>query len=428
MEKTGFNSKFRAYARTLSPTKEERDFVTKVYDSFCATLEEEKCLIIGSYARYTTVRPLHDLDILYTLGEWDEQNHPNVQELLQDTAKKIKDEYTEHNPTDYDIEVVLQTHSVTVIFRKNDDEIFSVDVVPGYTLSKNEFEQDTYKIPEKGNKDTNWIATDPRGYIKIAERINDLNPDFRKAVKIIKSWKASCKKKEQDFGLKSFHIEQIVLEYFQESHDLEIFDAVFKFFVDLNENIESPKIKDRADKNRYIDEYLNDLSDKQKGLIKQARDCFLIKMEDFSENNSVEELVEGCFYNRAGAKEEFLFDKKIPVLIEPSLRFEIDGIIQNSFKGDTLRNREKIPLKRTIKFSITRNITKDYTMWKVQNDKKSKEVLDAKCTRGEITKDQTLQNPETTTYQGKHYVECYAILNGACIARSKISVDIKREL
>lgn len=389
-------------------------------------LEEKRCLIIGSYARYTAVRPLHDLDILYTLGEWDEQNYPNVQKLLNNLSKKLKDEYAEYNPTGYDIEVASQTHSVTVIFRENDSEVFSVDVVPGYTLSKNEFDQDTYKIPEKGNKETNWIATDPKGYTEIAKQVNKRNSNFRKAVKIIKSWKNSCKEQKEDFELKSFHIEQIVLKYFQENNDLEIFDAVFKFFVDLNEHIERPKIKDRADNSRYLDEYLNDLNNEQKQNIIQARDCFLIKMEDFSENNSVEKLIEGCFYERIGNSEEFLFDKKFPVLINPDLRFEIDGIIQNSFKNDSLRNR-KDPIKKgkKVKFSITQDIKKDYTMWKVQNDKESPEILDNNCTRGEITKCHTLRDPETTAYSGKHYVECYAILNEVCVAKSKIIVKIK---
>lgn len=70
MKKTELCSKFREYLRkNLSPTKDEQSFVSKIYSSFERITGADHLLQIGSYPRYTAIRPLHDLDILWILGE-----------------------------------------------------------------------------------------------------------------------------------------------------------------------------------------------------------------------------------------------------------------------------------------------------------------------------------------------------------------------
>lgn len=438
MIKDKFNSKFRTYVREkVSPTncydkkcgKCDKCFVTAIYDSF-KTVLSQNCIQIGSYPRFTAIRPLHDLDILYILGDWNEQNH-SPQKSLEELLTKIENDYV--NPTNYKIEISLQTHSVTVVFKdNNNEEVFSIDIVPAYIFSTNEFQQDTYKVPEvlrrkhgKGRKEfyeklseehreMNWIHTDPRGYIKVAKQVNQSNDDF------IKAWKNSCKKKYDDFKLKSFHIEQVITRYFQNQNNLEIFDSIFKFFVEIPQIIESLKIKDRASTEKYIDEYLNDLTEEQKSKIIQARDCFLKKLENFSEDDSVENLIEACFYERVSDSEQFLFDFKIPVLTNKKYDFKIDGFIQkkdgfrHGWIGKILWN---IEFERKIKFEIVGNKPQvDLFKWKVKNDDNSIEP------RGEITDNQTKNNPESTEFRGNHCVECYAILNNVCVAKAKQNV------
>jgi len=445
MKKDKFNSKFRAYVKEqISPTncydkdcgRCDKCFVTKIYDSFKSVLNQN-CIQIGSYPRFTSIRPLHDLDILYILGNWEEQNH-NPQKLLEELLKKIKSDY--QNPTNYEIDISLQTHSVTVIFKNNDnEEIFSVDIVPAYIFSKNEFQQDTYKVPEvlrqkhknrqnfykklsEEHKEMSWIHTDPRGYIEVAKQVNESNNDFRKTVKFIKAWKNSCKDKYEDFKLKSFHIEQVVTKHFQENSNLEIFDSIFNFFVKIPQIISSSQIKNRASGEENIDEYINKLTEEQKQKILEARDCFLKKLEEFSENDSVETLINACFYKRASDTEQFLFDSKIPVLIDEQYNFKIDGFIQ---KKDGYRDGWiskilwSIEFKRNIKFEIVGNKPQvNLFKWKVRNDDNSENP------RGEITDNQTKNNPETTEFKGNHYVECYAILNNTCVAKAKQNVKL----
>ena len=442
MKKDKFNSKFRTYVSdNISPTETDRKFVSDIYDSF-KTILNQSCIQIGSYPRFTAIRPLHDLDILYILGNWNEQNH-SPQELLEELLLKIENEYS--NPANYKIEILLQTHSVTVVFRNDDEEIFSVDIVPAYIFSQNEFKQDTYKVPEvirekhgknriefykkltQEHKEMDWVKTDPRGYIEMAKKINQTNDDFRKTVKFIKAWKNSCENKYENFKFKSFHIEQVIVRYFQEKTDLEIFDSIFKFFVEIPNIIELPKIKDRINNDKYIDEYLRELTDEQRKKIIQAKDCFLIKLEKFLEGDDIKDLLNVCFYKRCSDEEQFLFDFNIPTLSEPN-RLKIDGFIlkKDGFRDGWLSMvNQNIAKDRKIKFSIKKDINKNYTMWKVQNDKLSDEILSASVVRGEITKNQTLNNYERTLYKSNSYVECYAIKDDICIDKSKINVIIK---
>ena len=51
------------------------------------------------------------------------------------------------------------------------------------------------------------------------------------------------------------------------------------------------------------------------------------------------------------------------------------------------------------------------------------EAIHRNCIRGEIIKGQEIQN-ETANFYGPHYVECFIVKNGICVARDKISVDI----
>ena len=277
-----------------------------------------------------------------------------------------------------------------------------------------------------------WIHTDPRGYIEAAKRINQGNSDFRKTVKLVKAWKNSCKEKDSDFKLKSFHIEQVITRDFQRNGKRDIFSGVFEFFVNIPKVISTPQVRDRADQGKFIDEYLKGLSKDQKNKIVQARDGFLKKLEEFSETDSVDELIDAYFYQRVrqsneeGEKglEQFLFDYKTPICTDDNLDFVIDGYITSGYGekyGWLSDANDKVRKEMEIDFQIRKDVRhKDYTMWKVRNSNDSPQP------RGEITKHQTPNDPETTQYDGTHYVECYAILNGVCVAKSRQYVIIER--
>ena len=337
----------------------------------------------------------------------------------------------------------MQTHSVTILYLDGEDKIFSVDIVPAYAFGENDFKQHTYKVPEvikeKDHTKRNaltwdasnshaWIKSDPRGYIKIATEVGS-NPDFRKTVKFVKRWKDNLCNKDDSLKLKSFHLEQVITKLFQQNSSICIFDAIFSFFVDLPNIVSTPnQISDRANSNKYIDDYIEDFTEEQRCKIKHARDGFLIKLENLRDSDPIESLMIISIYKRFGF-EEFLFDKGIPVLVDPTLTFKADGFVKpldgytsgyisqsTHLQNGLTRGKNKA---RKIQFSVQSNKTGATTMWwKVRNQNGCGQE------RGELTQNQTKNALESTEYLGDHYVECFAVLDNICIAKSKVNIRI----
>lgn len=444
MKKDKFNSKFREYAKTLSPQSREQKLIGEIYQSFNDLIGVNNCIQIGSYPRFTAITPVNDLDILYFIRNWDEKNH-NPKTALENLQVLLNDSY--ENPTDYEIKIALQMHSVTISYLDREEEGFSVDIVPAYIFFKNEFNEDTYKVPEivrkkhgknrteyyqklsQEHREMGWITSDPRGYIKIASEIDkSTDGEFRKTTKIIKAWENNLVDEDENLKLKSFHLEQVITNFFQEDQNLKIFDAIFDFFVELPEMINSPnQITDRANSDKFIDDYLVGFTEDQKERIKFARDGLLIKLENLKESSSIDELLKIDFYQRKPS-EEFLFDSRIKTFIDSDLKFRVDGFVKplTGFSAGWLTQTPQLQKgltrgkdQRKIEFSIrVDNTSADEYRWKVRNSDACSQP------RGEITLNHTKNNPEVTEYTGDHYVECYADNNSVCIARSRISVKI----
>jgi Adenylyl/Guanylyl and SMODS C-terminal sensor domain len=441
MRKSELNAKYRQFVKDhLSPTPPERGMAGKIYGAIRDVLGDN-CLQIGSYARFTAGRPLHDLDVLFVAGKFD-PSHLSPDSVLKHLQSAIE-RYFE-NPTPYTISISSQSHSITISFAKERRESFSVDIVPAFTSgTKNKFGDDIYWVPEiilVGKKDRRsryeqlnkmkknelewWLKSDPRGYVSAASKLNTRNSDFRKAAKLIKKWKHACCVAYEDFGLKSFHLEQILFEIFARVPDIEIADSIFQFFCELPSAIERPQISDRADRTRFIDQYLADLTEPQKQRIVQARDFFLATLEDLADQSDFTELLSGQARKRASRVEEYLFDSGIPVFLEPGEAVKIVANVlprNGGFRGFILDRLGLINIDRRIRFEARTTSTLHYDLikWKVKNDDSSPEP------RGEITDHQTRNDPESTLYKGAHFVVCYAIRDGVCVAKGHQAVVLR---
>ena len=69
MKKNDINVKFREHARKLSPSTEEQELISDIYQSYNDLLGNDKCIQVGSYPRFTAISPIHDLDLIYFLGD-----------------------------------------------------------------------------------------------------------------------------------------------------------------------------------------------------------------------------------------------------------------------------------------------------------------------------------------------------------------------
>jgi hypothetical protein len=433
MRKQRISEKLRTYAKEhLSPTETERRFVSRVYAAVCAVIGVDNALQIGSYPRFTAIRPLHDLDVLYILGAWNPQEH-DPSTALRDLEQRLLNEF--ENPTSHRVTIELQTHSVTIRLLDGDEEVFAVDVVPAYSHRRNDRGEDMYVVPEiarashserrriraavaRGEREMTWIPSDPRGYISVARDVNAANSDFRKAVKIAKGWRAACKRQDDNFALKSFHLEQAITRWVTRHPQSDIFDMVYAFFCDLPDLIRYPQIPDRADPSRNIDDYISGLTEQERRQILEARDGFLIALENLVEADSILGLLEAPRRRRAGPSEAYLFDQRIPVFAEYEFSIVATALErQGSFRRFILDIIGKISVDRAIEFRLGRDAPEaDLFKWKVKNDDAASQP------RGEITDHGTLRDPEHTKFRGHHHVECFAIRDGICIGRTRQNV------
>ena len=437
MKKNELTAKYREYAKnSLSPTGEERTFVSQVYASVRETLGSA-CFLIGSYARFTAGRPLHDLDVMFAAGSFD-PNNLNPQAVLAKLKQLIQTNF--RNPTVYQTRISVQSHSITISFLEGHKERFGVDIVPAFTSGlKNAYGDPIYWVPEiamfsrhnrsiqygrlekaKKREAEWWLKSDPLGYIRATTDLNARNGDFRKAAKLVKKWKHNCCAKYEDFKLKSFHVEQVMFRIYEAKPNIELSEALFVFFCELPDAISSPQIPDRADSGRFIDEYLRGLARTEKQRIIAARDFLLIQLESLKQSSNVGDIVAAGTHERPGDAEKYLFDSGIPVFLESDNHLKISAkvLARDGFRPSFLDSAGLITVDRKIEFTARTgdDLAYDLLKWKVKNDNSSPQP------RGEITDHRTRNVPEHTKYKGSHFVECYAIKDSVCIAKARQNV------
>jgi len=134
---------------------------------------------------------------------------------------------------------------------------------------------------------------------------------------------------------------------------------------------------------------------------------------------------------RAASSTEQFLDQRfgIPIATDARYQLRIKGRVlpKAGFRNYDLRTHgDSVGKNRRIRFTIERcNVPTPYEVyWKVKNF--GGEAAQAGDLRGEITPDGgQRQKEESTRYRGKHYVECYVVKNGLCVAKDRQPVIIK---
>ncbi len=302
------NEALRKYSHEqLTPTEGQRRLITEIYSSVCSLLGEHRCRQIGSYPRYTAIRPPHDLDVLFRAG-FSRELSPDPSAAIGEIAKLLDENFVA--PDGLTSRIRIQSHSVSITLFRETEEEFSVDIVPAWeTGVKNEFDDDIFRVPElilkghlgrqreykrvaDGIGSISFILSDPIGYIHVAKVVNDENEDFRRSTKCVKKSKHVASESNEHFKLKSFHLELIMTGYFRTNPGLEIYDALMKIFEELPNWISHSQIPDRADPERMIDAYVDDFSDMERSAILAWRKEMLERLRKFDGSDDVSALFE----------------------------------------------------------------------------------------------------------------------------------------
>lgn len=455
MQNSEINNKIKNYvSNNCSPEIEIISFISNEY-KFLSEVLGGRTFQSGSYGRGTAIRQVNDLDVIWVLPSNIRKSIDvakiDISNILTDTANEIRKAYQIKGKN---ITVEPQKHSVLIQFPDREDD-FSVDIVPAIELSEKNLCGDYFfSIPEVGllkrnlrqnfydtHENTDWIKTDPKGYIFQTNSINEKFNFFKDIVKLIKTWKGAWKKKYKEkgveFKLKSFHIEQIVYEHLISNESNSSEELLIEVLRKIPNYLIKPSIKDRAQdfrQIRYIDEYVNDLSEQQKSIVKFAVDS-AIALYDLIKKSEKDI---GEYLDRLLSPEEMICAYKYTFddnTIQDRRLFYVDGYVkpENGLVSGYIRKTKlladgltKGKNSRRIVFETSNKTNKEgVEYWKVRNT--GTEAKEADSLRGEINIRTTLMNPEKTHYTGNHYVTCYLIdeISRKVIAYDTLLVKVK---
>lgn len=261
----------------IKPKKEENDKIQEIYSSVNWIKELLKqnwyyCFRSWSYARWTAINPVNDLDIICECDENDVNNFINS-EKWQWLYKILAEKYWKDN-------IDFQSSSIWISFWPNDD--FWIDIVIAIKINElNDYWNNLYMVPKILFKDRNqrreiyknikekWldkeyltlIKSDPKWYKNELKEIKDINDNIVYATRFLKKWKCIIKDAyywEKEKCFKSFHIEEVVKKTIKWNMSLELLDLLKETI--NNFDLSKANIPDRADKEIMIDSYIDEPS------------------------------------------------------------------------------------------------------------------------------------------------------------------------
>lgn len=401
---------------TCCLNKEYRDTESKTANS----------LQVGSYGRYTAIKGVSDLDMIYIMpnSEWDRFKDGRQSALLQEVKNVIKDRYPN---TD-----IRSDGQVVVVSFTN----YEIEVVPAF-----EQEDGSFKYPDTNNGGS-WPSTKPRSEIKaISDLDKAKNFNLRRLCKMVRAWKNkhgvemggllidtlayNFLNSTKEYDDKSYlYYDWLVRDFFKYLSELP--DQDFYLAPGSNQRVNvKKKFQQKAKKAHELclkaieADGQEEVNNKWKKVFGRP---FPVAVTTTSETAAIKTAISW------DNTEEFIEDK-YPVDIRYNLEIDCE-VSQNGFRENTLRYmiQKHIPLfaRKKLLFQIVKiDVPAPYHIeWKVLNRgeiaKQRNEI------RGQIVRDAgSHKKEERTKFRGEHIAECYAIRHGVVVAKDRIDVPIK---
>ncbi len=420
----------------LSNLKIDNDDVISLrYEEITASLNKNfretesktaNSLQVGSYGRWTAIKGISDLDMLYIMPstKWVDYKDGKQYQLLSDTKDAILARYPR-------TEVLVDRLVVRVLYKN-----FHVEVQPVFENTDKSF---TYPDTYNGGK---WRVTRPREELKaMTEFVANKNKNLRRLCKMARAWK-------NNHGLEigGLLIDTLAHNFLKTTTD---YDEKSYLYYDWMSRDFFEYLMNQPDKDHY--QALGSGQDVRvkKKFQKKAKKAYELSLKaieagetdaanakwkkifgrPFPASASVEKaaFAEAVHYWRN--TEEFIEDK-YPIDIRHNLEIDCD-VSQNGFREHPLRYllRHAIPLKinKSLNFKVNAiDVPEPYEIkWKILNRGDIARQKD--MVRGQIEADGGhMQRVETTSFKGEHIVECFAIKNGVVVAKDRIDVPIQQ--
>lgn len=423
-------AKFLSDIEPSSSTVGEISTAQKSLRDYLSSHEEysdryQSSYLSGSYAKHTAIRPAkddgnRDVDIVVETGHSIDDSPAGVLEELRSALADTSKYSTAR----------VQTHSVGIQLSKLD-----IDVV---LLAK---QNESWYIGDA--KTGEWNRTNPKGHKEWSTEVNEEHDrKYKPVVKILKWWRLKhCP--EGSRWPKGITLEKMVADSFPEETGPygDLVASVFRSMHDrYSDDLASGIVP-------FIDDPSlpgNDLAASYS--IKDFREfndelvSAIALLDESGSTNKVWRKILGERFPVGSSKAEFSLPasdylptqralavswrKRLPYVVKAK-GFAIQVYAEVKTKDGkrfTIRSNDRtIPKGCTVIYHALRSpsLHNCSIWWQIVNT--GAEAISANCKRGEIAASNKSNGSrqETTAYTGRHYVQCFAIRKGVCVARSK---------
>lgn len=395
----------------------------------------------GSVAMSTVIqndKNDYDIDVAIVFDE------TNIGDIGAIAIKNVIVDSLKRKCTNFKNEPEAKTNCVRIEYSDNYHIDFAI-----YKRIKNEYD-DVYKYEHAGSE---WRPRDPRAINNwFKEEIGINGEKLRQAIRLSKTF---CKSRDY-WSMPGGLIQTVLCD--EKIQDYPRIDEMFYYTICsirdrlmYNKEVYNPTdssqslllVQEDRDKLENLYNRLNTYISKLNILFdsdcteKQAKDAWYNFFNHDYWNTNLNESARSLAITYNYSKNLYEYDDTEEFIenIYPAqvttCFVEIDCKVTNKegqfkYLSDMLKNNEKVEIGCALDFFIKNiNAPNVYdVLWKVKNDGFLAEQHNS--IRGQIFKSkQNVKNHETSSFAGKHYVECYIIKNKVCIAKAHIDVPIK---
>lgn len=426
---------FKTFLENLKVDNAEQ--ISQRYGEITATLnknfrdsesKEANTLKVGSYGRYTGIKGISDLDMLYVLPKtkWDAYKDGKQSQLLTDVKDAIKARYPK---TDVRVDRLV----VTVTYSN-----FHVEVQPVFKEADSDGNS-YFQYPDTYNGGR-WRVTKPLQEMQAIKELDaEKNKNLRLLCKMARAWK-----NKHGVAMGGLLIDTLAYNFLKSTAD---YDDKSYLYLDWISRDFFKFLSDEPDKDHYQAPGSNqDVKVKKKFQEKAAEAHELcVKAIEAEKESSVNDKWKKVYGRNFPASsvveksvarssntwrdtEEFIEDS-FPVDIRYNLRIDCHvhqsqglpkSLLSMLANGYSISNNRKLIFK-----VIEHDIEGGFVVkWKVLN--RGAEARRRDCVRGQIEPSNvgTDSRKESADFKGEHAVECYAVKDGVVVARDAIKVPV----
>ena len=387
--------------------------------------ETDNCLQVGSYGRYTGIKGISDLDMLYIMPatKWDDYKD-SPSKLLREVRNALQDRYPTTN--------IIYDRLVVDVFFQN----FTFEVQPVFEVKDNK--EINYKYPD--TKSNSYKITKPRQeQDEMLIFKNEHGKAHRHLSKMVRSWKNYA-----GVGMGGLLVDTLTHRFLSnhEEYDnigLSDFNKLCRDFFQY--------LKDEPKKDHYqalgsgqdvkVKHYFQN---KAKTAYRKAITAVEEDDEEKKHNawreifgrqfpKSEQVVAKNQMFSESQSDQEEFIEDKYSIDIKYGLKLDCeikrDGF-RESLLSRILAEGHRISRVRSLDFIFQTDVPEPYDVkWKARNV--GEEAIRRNCLRGQIIESNKHPNirHESADFRGPHYMECYIIKNSIVVARDKIEVPIE---